>query len=146
MTKKKFKFWSRTFCHLCNVSTWLLAAEKGTLLSARNCKNLAKKCVNKITVAVSYYSHSLTSRTKNHTWKNSSPLEATSVISIPNTIVSSILLSSTGELQSWSTRALQRQRTWRRWMLWTWTWLVCISYLLYFYGLSHDILLIWTLI
>ena len=54
----------------------------------------------KIAVAVGYYSHSLTSRTKNRTWKNSSPLEATSVISIPNTTASSFYRAVLGSCEA----------------------------------------------
>lgn len=68
-----------------------------------------------IAVVVSYYSHSLISRTKSLTWRNTSPLGVTSVISIPNITVSWTLLNSTGELRSWYVGAAQRQETWRRW-------------------------------
>lgn len=57
----------------------------------------------------------LISRTRSLTWKSSSPPRVTSVISIPNTTASSTSLSSTGELQSWSTGPAWRRRTWRKW-------------------------------
>ena len=54
-------------------------------------------------------------RNRSLTWRSSLQHEVTSVISIPNTTVSSTSLSSTGEWPSWSTGVAQRWRTLRRW-------------------------------
>ncbi len=81
----------------------------------RNVRGSSARQGRLIAVVVGCYSHSLTSRTRSLTWKSSSPPGVTSVISIPNTTASSTSLSSTGELQSWSTGPARRRRTWRKW-------------------------------